>query len=398
MGEVVVNISNGKLGGTIQTNDGIVGMVLTGGIDGTGDYALGDPILITSLKGLEDAGITDDGNEFAVRQVTDFYKIAGAKVQLYLMLVPNTVTLSMICDNTYADGGKKLLDYAEGKIKVFGAMTDDAAMDAPVIAGGLNSEVAEALVNMKVMAEAYRLAQLPFRAVLGGTSYAGVPADLTDLTTGTSNNRVMVMIGDTVAGDEESGINACCLGLLMGLIALIPVQRKISRVKNGALPITAAYVGHQTVKEVGAGDMKVIADRGYVTFKTYANVAGYFFSSDPMNTATTDDYCMLARGRVIDKAHILAYTTFVQEVDEEVLIVAGKLSGAHCAWLEQQIENQINSTMTAKGEISEVTCFVDPEQNILSTSELEVELEIVPVGYSSNIIINLGMANPALES
>jgi hypothetical protein len=116
-----------------------------------------------------------------------------------------------------------------------------------------------------------------------------------------------------------------------------------------------------------------------------------------MCTATTDDYGMLARGRVIDKAHILAYTTFVQEVDDEIPVNAdGTLDAGFCKWLQQQIVNQISNTMTANKEISSVSCFIDPVQNILSTNQLNVVLTITPVGYATNISINLGFANPAL--
>ncbi len=105
----------------------------------------------------------------------------------------------------------------------------------------------------------------------------------------------------------------------------------------------------------------------------------------------------LARGRVIDKVHLLAYTTFVQEVDDEVSVnTDGTLDAGFCKWLSKQIENQVNNTMTANKEISAVSCFIDPAQNILSTSELKIVLRVTPVGYATDIEISLGFENPAL--
>jgi hypothetical protein len=116
-----------------------------------------------------------------------------------------------------------------------------------------------------------------------------------------------------------------------------------------------------------------------------------------MCTATTDDYSMLARGRVIDKAHILAYTTFVQVVDDEVPVnTDGTLDAGFCKWLSQQIVNQVNNTMTANKEISSISCYIDPAQNILSTNQLSVVLNIVPVGYATNIEVVLGFSNPSI--
>ena len=115
-----------------------------------------------------------------------------------------------------------------------------------------------------------------------------------------------------------------------------------------------------------------------------------------MTVANTDDYHFLSRGRVIDKAHVLAYTTFVQEVDDEVPVNAdGTLDAGFCKWLERQITNQVNNTMTANKEISSVSCYIDPTQNILSTNTLNVVLKITPVGYATDIEISLGFENPA---
>ncbi len=390
MGRVNISLANGQLGGTIQTNDGITGLVLTG-VSELGGYTTGTPILVTSLADVATAGITNTNNPFAIKQLQEFYNQAGTGAQLYLMLAPATMTVSQMADHTNAAGAKVLLDYAAGKIKVLGLLSDDVAITAAggtvTITNALNKDVYTAATNMAVMAAAYFEAEKPFRAVIGGTSYSGSPASLADETTGTTNNRTAILIGDT---DITYSSASACIGLLLGVVSSIPVQRKISRVRTGALTNINAYAGSVTVEAAGA-DMGVIAGNGFITFTTYPNVSGYFFSGDPMCTATTDDYCMLARGRVIDKAHILAYTTFVQEVDDEVPVNAdGTLDPGFCKWLEQQIVNQVNNTMTANKEISSVNCFIDPAQNILSTNELNVVLKITPVGYAADIEISLG--------
>lgn len=393
MGSVNITLANGQLGATLQTNDGITGIVMTG-VTEAGGYTAGTPILITSMADVATAGITETNNPFAIRQLQEFYNQAGSGAQLYLMLVPATMTVAQMADNNNINGARKLLDFAGGKIKVLGLLSDDVAITTAggtiTVTNGLNADVYTAASNMKIMTAAYFAAEKPFRCIIGGTSYSGVPASLTDETAGTSNNRTAILVGDTVSGV------AACVGLLLGLVSSLPVQRKISRVRNGALTNIAAYL-HTTRLESALGDAATIAGKGFVTFIIYPNVSGYFFSGDPMLTATTDDYAMLARGRVIDKAHILAYTTFVQEVDDEVPVnTDGTLDAGFCKWLSQQIVNQINNTMTANKEISAVSCFIDPAQNILSTNELNVVLKITPVGYATQIEITLGFENPAL--
>jgi len=393
MGNVNITLANGQLGATLQTNDGVTGIVITG-VSESGGYTTETPILVRSMTDVTTAGITVTHNPFAIKQLQEFYNQAGTGAQLYLMLTPATMTVAQMADITNISGAKKLLDYAAGKIKVLGLLSDDVAI---ATAGGtistahsLNADVYIAASNMQVMATAYFEAEKPFRCVIGGTSYTGTPGSLTDETSGTTNNRAGILIGDTVGGASAS------VGLLLGVVSSIPVQRKISRVRTGALTNTAVFLNTTSIESAG-GDAATIAGRGFITFTTYPNISGYFFSGDPMLTDTTDDYAMLARGRVIDKAHILAYTTFVQEVDDEVPVNAdGTLDAGFCKWLSQQIVNQVNNTMTANKEISAVSCFIDPSQNILSTNELNVVLRVTPVGYATDIEITLGFENPAI--
>ena len=392
MGSVNISLADGQLGATLQTNDGITGIVLTGTTD-TGGYTQGTPILVTSMDDVTNAGITSAGNPFAIKQLQEFYNQAGDGAQLYVMLTPPTMTVTQMADNTNANGAKKLLDFAGGLIKVLGFLSDDTAIAAAggtiTVMNGLNEDVYTAASNMAIMAAAYFAAEKPFRCVIGGSHYSGVSSSLTNETSGTTNNRTAILVGDTV-----SGVSAC-IGLLLGVVSSIPVQRKISRVRTGALTNTEAYLGTTALESTG-GDAGIIAGKGFITFITYPNVSGYFFSGDPMLTATTDDYSMLSRGRVIDKAHILAYTTFVQEVDDEVPVnTDGTLDAGFCKWLSQQIVNQVNNTMTANKEISSVSCYIDPSQNILSTNTLNVSLSITPVGYATDIEITLGFENPA---
>ena len=389
MGSVNITLANGQLGGVLQTNDGIVGMVLTGATEST--YTVGTPILVTSLDNLVSQGITNTGNPFAYRQVKEFYQEAGAGAQLYLMLSPNTVKVNMMADNTLSNSAKVLLDYAAGAIKVLGIMSDDTAVypTSGVLStvNKINQDCYTALSNMSIMATVYQAAQKPFRCIIGGTSYIGTPASLTNLTTNTYN-RAAIFIGDTVAG------SAACLGLVLGRISSIPVQRKISRVRTGPMTNSTAYLGTTALSATGA-DATIADGKGYMTWKVYPQRSGYYISSDITASLSTDDYHFLSRGRIIDKVQILAYQTFVNEVDDEVPInTDGTLDAGFCKWLSTQMENQVNNTMTANGEISSVSCYINPAQNILATNTLAVTIGIVPVGYATVINITLQFVNP----
>ena len=386
MGQVNISLQDGQLGATLTTADGVAGLVCTGNVD-TGGYVLGTPVLITSLAGLATAGITQADNPFVYKHVAEFYQEAGTGAKLYLMAVANTLTVVDMCDSATEGGAIALLDYAAGAIKILGVLSDDTSVTVAGTTSGINDDVTTAATHMAVTAANYFAAEKPFRCIIGATSYQGTPGSLPVLNSGTANNRTALLLGDT--NTTYSSVGAA-VGLVLGRLAAIPVQRKLSRVRTGAMTNTAAYLGSATLESV-PGDAATIAGKGFITWATYPNVSGYFISGDDTCSATTDDYHFLARGRVIDKAQTLAYAVFVQEVDDEVPVNAdGTIDNSFAAWLQQQIIGQISNTMVANNECSGVDCFIDPAQNIVSTSQLNVVLKIRPVGYSDDIEISLG--------
>ena len=77
----------------------------------------------------------------------------------------------------------------------------------------------------------------------------------------------------------------------------------------------------------------------------------------------------------------------------------GKLAAYHCKAVETAVESAIVNTMTSEGNLGNdpddandlgVTCYIDPEQNILATSRLEMSLKVKPYGYGKYIDVKLG--------
>jgi hypothetical protein len=201
-----------------------------------------------------------------------------------------------------------------------------------------------------------------------------------------------VLLGDVSAGSK--GAN---LGLLAGTIGKIPVQRSIARVRSGAMPVSSLYIKDALVED---SQVDVISDKGFITFRTFVGKSGYFFTDDSLATALTDDYALIPRRRVIDKAFRVAYTTLLEEIGEEVPVTSdGKIPAAICKNIENTVERAIVNTLGLNGNIAiDVTdptdtgceIYIDPDQNILSTSLLKVKLRVKPFGYSKYIDCYLG--------
>ena len=111
--------------------------------------------------------------------------------------------------------------------------------------------------------------------------------------------------------------------------------------------------------------MKILSDKGYIVYREFPTKSGYFYSGDPTAIADTDDLNTIARNRIIDKAIKIAYSTYVEELDDDVEVTeAGLLDPALVTYLQQKIISQ--ATANFKGEISNFRCVIDANQNILS--------------------------------
>ena len=375
-----ITLGNGALGGLIQTEDGIGGLMLTGAAEGT--LALGTPFTLNRLADLTAMGVTATNNAPLIKQVKELYNEAGDGALMYFLVVATSMTVAQMADGTNANGIKKLIDFGAGNI-CFVCLLGDTAGNT--VTNGLDANVYTAAASLQVTLNNYATNnQWPMRGIVGGNNFSGVSTALTNMKASTLN-RAAVFIGDTVSGVSTA------LGMLLGRLAAIPVQRKISRVKSGALTSTTGFIG--TVDAALYTTIAGIHDKGFITLRTFAGKNGYFFTSDPTLTADTDDYNTLAHGRVIDKAWKLAYATYVNEVDDEVPLNAdGTIDAGYAKYLEQIITNQINGIMVANGECSGVKCFVDTAQNVLSTNKVAISLKIQPVGYASELDVLLGFA------
>jgi hypothetical protein len=385
--KIIINLTNGALGKTAQTSDGVCGLVLQG--PAASGLAIGVSKQIFSLAEAQSIGITstyDETNTVRVwRQIKEFYDEAGTGAELWFMLLSQALTLTAICDKTNAYA-KKLLDDANGRIKVIGITRSPATGYTPVTTAGIDADVISALTPAQSLAEEQAQNFAPVRFILAGHAYQNNTVALSDLKQQT-RNRVGVMIGGTIGGMVS-------VGLFLGRVAKSPVQRSPGRVKDGSVLAIAAYMGTTTL-EVQLGASEALYNKGYITFRKYISKAGYYFTGDSMAVADTDDYSTLKNGRVIDKALAITYQVFLNQILSEIsLDASGKLHTAVVKSDERAIVSAIETQMLANGEISAVQCLIDKSQNILATGIYNLELRVTPVAYKEQIIIKLGFQNP----
>lgn len=392
--KVNILLANGQIGGSIATSDNVTGIVLTGA--GTGILALLTPIKVVSVADAATKGITQAVEPEAYKFVTEFYSIPGTLgVAVYIMLAANTTTLTAICDVNLATGIKKLVDFAGGKLRVLGVARTPAGNYVPSIVKFIDSDVITAVPVAKAFATALFNAHTPLRILLAARVHAVTNATIDAPNTLAANN-VGLVIGSTANDGFTS------MGIVLGRIAATAPHVNIGKVKDGALPIGNYFIGSQPILPDQANSATVwfqqidqLVDAGFITVKTYPNgVAGFFISGDPMAVVEGDDYASLTNGRVIDKASIVAYKTYVNEINSEVdLDDNNNIEPVVIKALEANTVAALNLNM-ADSMSGDPVVFVDDTQQITATSTFKEKLRIRPKGYLKVIDIDLGFYSP----
>lgn len=384
---VKIQFLNGQLGTVGESADGLLALIVGAAAVST-TFVLDKAYHIMSLADLTALGVTSTNNKTLYKTVKEFYDEAENGTELVVFGVDNTSKMSEVLDyNSTDDGSAKALITAEnGALRgivvagLSGAGTNTEGLDSDVFTAlPLAQQLAE-----KVTEDLYS----PLFVCLEGAGFDSAKP-LKDLSS-EKYDRVCILIGDTVSGSEGAAV-----GTIAGRIASIAVQRNIGRVRDGSLFPVEMFIGDKKVDQ-SESLISQIYEKGYITPRKYVGRSGYFFVDDKMACDGTDDYAHLTARRVVDKAYRIAYDTLLDMMLDELEVNEdGTLQNAVVASWQQTVEDAINSSMTANGELSATdgegcVCFIDPKQNVVSTSTIKVTIKVRPYGYARNVDANLG--------
>lgn len=388
--DVKIVLGNGRLGRTATTDDGVAGLILTGkAVDDK--LVLGTHYVLSSPRDLVTLGITAENNPLAYKDITAFYTQAGDGAELHLMVVAEATTLAQMAAVDDGSPMRKLLAAAGGRIRLLGfnrLLPAEYVSYAPSTSeNAIDQDVVEALAAAQSVAESYAERIQPVRGFLPAIGYdyqSDVPYKPRDAS---YNRFALVLASDDLAG------NTAAIGRVLGRAAAVEPQISIARVRDGAIDTAGYLMGGKTVAEMDA-KLDALHDAGYIIYRTYPTLEGVYLNDDPTSAPLSDDYANLNLGRVVDKAIVAAYNTYLTEIMDNVVVDAstGKIAAEKAVYYQSLIERAIAQQMS--DVISGFSAYVDPDQNVLGTSCLEVSLEIVPQGTLRKIVVNISFSNP----
>ena len=128
-------------------------------------------------------------------------------------------------------------------------------------------------------------------------------------------------------------------------------------------------------------------------FRKFVGRAGTYLNDTHTCTEAISDYAYIEANRTIQKAQRLCYAALLPQLNSPLQVDGqGKLSPLTCSFFESLVETTLRQNMLSNQELSDFSVSIDPDQNVLQTSVLEVVVTLVPVGVARNIIVRLGFA------
>lgn len=382
---VKINYLNGLLGTVPENQDGLLGLVVLGATAVSTTFILGKPYRLVRPGDLSALGITASNNSRIVELVNQFYAEAEEGTPVYLIGIESAVMTTVL--DVESGPMKAILQSLRGALR--GLIVASASTTAATVTDGLDPDVLTAMPKAQALANwAADELYSPIFAILEGRQFASADdaPDLTEL----AYNRVGIFIGDVVTASKNAAV-----GTLAGRIASSPVQRNIGRVATGALAPVQMYIGASLVDEA-MSVVDTLYAKGYITPRIYVGLPGYYLVDDHLAVAGTDDYAHLTARRTVDKAARIAYVTMLQFLLDEIEVnTDGTMQQPVLKSWQASVERAINQQMTASGELSVVdgsgcSFYIDPSQNVLSTSKVEGTLKVRPYGYARDIVVNIG--------
>ncbi len=385
MASLEFNILAGGLGRTSASTDTHAGLLFAG-----------NTALSAAVQTLTGAGQV----EFAASASDKAKAECNFAIAEFFRLNASGVLYVCGCAGVEADDITTALEALSAKyvgiIGVQGDLLLSSTTDATEL---VNSLDAWAKVRAANYAEFFRVILAP----TGAVEFAVGDLDFSEV----ENERVMFVAG-------YDGANNMC-GTMLGQLGAYPVHQKPSwaahRIDNGVQWSEVSLLDDEPLPTTTTADT-MVAERGLCYAGYYARLSGTYWKNSRMCVGTTSDFAIITHCRVIDKAMGLLYDTYIKRLDAPLYIDAssGLLSAEDIAELQAKgytaltagmidgksgddVELSIDSTT---GSLPQNTVFINPDQNVLSTETLNVQVSLIPVGASSNIVINIGLSNPAI--
>ena len=337
---------------------------------------------VSTIDKAEELGITADATAWSVKmlhyQLEEVFRI-NPSITLYMGLFskPESMTFQEL---------KTVQNYAEGAIRQMAIWNGDTA------------PTADNIVKLEAVADSLDTENAPFSTLYAPlvSNYKNLPSNLA-----TNNPRVSVVIAQAGSGtgaelykskDNKTKATVSAIGVALGTLSKAAVHQCIAWVKNFPSGISMPALGDGTlVRTIDKGELEKLDTNRYLFLNNVVGVAGSYWNDSHTMDSPTSDYAAIESVRTMDKAVRGIRTYLTPELGGNVYIDpdTGKLQSYTVSHLETTANIPLEE-MEKAGELSGYKAEIDAEQDVLSTSTIEVTIKNVPVGVVRKFKVKIG--------
>jgi hypothetical protein len=337
---------------------------------------------VSTIDKAEELGITADATAWSVKmlhyQLEEVFRI-NPSITLYVGLFskPESMTFQEM---------KTVQNYAEGAIRQMAIWNGDTA------------PTADNIVKLEAVADSLDTENAPLSTLYAPlvSNYKNLPSNLA-----TNNPRVSVVIAQAGSGtgaelykskDNKTKATVSVIGVALGTLSKAAVHQCIAWVKNFPSGISMPALGDGTlVRTIDKGELEKLDTNRYLFLNNVVGVAGSYWNDSHTMDSPTSDYAAIESVRTMDKAVRGIRTYLTPELGGNVYIDpdTGKLQSYTVSHLETTANIPLEE-MEKAGELSGYKAEIDAEQDVLSTSTIEVTIKNVPVGVVRKFKVKIG--------
>lgn len=237
--------------------------------------------------------------------------------------------------------------------------------------------------------------------------YAGDMKLVTDITTVAdlsvmSANKVSSIIGQDGGAFGNmlfltTGKSITQLGIALGMLSKSAVSEDFGEpakfnLSDGTENDIPGFANGQLLSDPLLTDsaLDAIDSKRHIFGQQYVGYAGTYFNDNHTAITTTSDYAYINDNRVIDKAIRGVYSALIPYLKSKLLKNSdGTLADTTIAFLEAQAIQPLYQMARDQdlGEVTESDVYIDPSQNVSTTSTLVINILLNENGIARNISI-----------
>lgn len=357
---------------------------------------------VSSLEKAAEYGITADSESWHIRMVhyhlSEIFR-TNPGISLYVCLIPHSPALPLSVIQNHI---KDMQRHAGGRIRQLAlwagyreiGVVDIAALQqtADELDGEENAPLsilyAPLIKSITYLPTKDTIADCPRVSIVIAQDGGGRGAELYN----DKDNDICKSYGEDNL--FEGPISVTSIGTVLGLVSRAAVHESIGWVKKFPTGISVPAFGNgQLVRETDREVLEQLDTNRYLFFVTQVGQAGSYVNDSHTMADPRSDYAMIENVRTMDKAVRGVRAALIPELGGNIYTDAesGKLQPYSISHLETTA-NRALEDMEKAGELSGYRVEIDPDQDVLSTSTVEIVIRQVGVGVMRHISVKIGFA------